>query len=154
MAEQELEGGPGGVPEREELLSTKVAIPRIRPELLTRSPLLEALDQATVHGLTLVCTQPGFGKTTLLAQWAQIARGRVAWLSLDPDDSDPVRFWRYLVAALDHAGLLTGGRVKPLLQAPSGVSSETIVAVLINDLETHPEETTPGLEDTTHISTP
>jgi LuxR family maltose regulon positive regulatory protein len=147
MAEQELEGGPGGVPEREELLSTKVAIPRIRPELLTRSPLLEALDQATVHGLTLVCTPPGFGKTTLLAQWAQIARGRVAWLSLDPDDSDPVRFWRYVVAALDRAGLLTGGRIKPLLQAPSGVSSETIVTVLINDLETHPEETTLVLDD-------
>src|SRR4029450_5557969 len=79
MAKRNRERGPGGVPEREELLSTKVAIPRIRPELLTRSPLLEALDQATVRGLTLVCTPPGFGKTTLLAQWAQIARGRVAW---------------------------------------------------------------------------
>ncbi len=147
MAERERDRGWGGAPEREEVLSTKVAIPRIRAGLLTRSPLLEALNQATVRELTLVCTPPGFGKTTLLAQWAQIARGRVAWLSLDPDDSDPVRFWRYVVAALDRAGLLTGERVKSLLQAPSGVSSETIVTVLINDLETHPEETTVVLDD-------
>jgi ATP/maltotriose-dependent transcriptional regulator MalT len=147
MAERERERGRSGAPERDELLSTKVAIPRIRPGLLTRSSLLEALDQAAVRELTVVCTPPGFGKTTLLAQWAQLAQGRVAWLSLDPDDSDPVRFWRYVVAALDRAGILTGARVKPLLQAPSGVSSETIVTVLINDLETHPEETTVVLDD-------
>ena len=38
--------------------------------------------------LTLLCTPAGFGKTTLLADWAASATQPVAWLSLDPDDSD------------------------------------------------------------------
>jgi LuxR family transcriptional regulator, maltose regulon positive regulatory protein len=55
------------------------------------------------RALVLVCTPAGFGKTALLADWAADATLPVAWLSLDLDDNDPARFWRYVVAALDRA---------------------------------------------------
>jgi LuxR family maltose regulon positive regulatory protein len=101
---------------------------------------LEALDEAMVRELTLVCTPAGFGKTTLLADWAARITRSVAWLSLDPDDSDPVRFWRYVVAALERAGVALGERVPPLLEGPGEVSSEGVVTALLNELETSADE--------------
>jgi hypothetical protein len=89
---------------RDELLATKVTIPRTRPDRLARSRLFRRLDQGVGRPLVLVCTPAGFGKTTLLADWAAGAALPVAWLSLDPDDNDPMRFWRYVVAALDRVG--------------------------------------------------
>src|SRR5919106_2715409 len=96
--------------ERGQLLATKVTIPRIRSGRLARPRLVEALNEARDRELILVCTPAGFGKTTLLADWAQSAKWPGAWLWLDPHDSDPVRFWRYVVAALDRAGASVGER--------------------------------------------
>src|SRR5215831_18335181 len=53
------------------------------------------------HLLTLMCAPAGYGKTTLLAQWCQAqAGGSFAWVTLDKGDSDPVRFWTYLICAI------------------------------------------------------
>jgi LuxR family maltose regulon positive regulatory protein len=57
--------------------------------------------------LALVTAPAGYGKTTLLGQWARASRLRVAWLSLDADDNDPECFLRYLVTAWNevHPGI-------------------------------------------------
>ena len=89
--------------ERDELLATKLSIPRTRPDRLARSRLFQRLDEGMGRALVLVCAPAGLGKTTLLADWAADARLPVAWLSLDLDDNDPARFWRYVVAALERA---------------------------------------------------
>lgn len=133
--------------EREELLATKLTIPRVRSGYLARSRLLKSLDEAMDRGLILVCTPAGFGKTTLIADWADQARRPVAWFSLEPDDSDPVRFWRYVVAAFEHAGVAVGRRVRSLLEAPRGVSSEDVATALLNELETRPDEVTLVFDD-------
>ena len=65
-----------------------------------------------------MCAPAGFGKTALLANWVRSGDRRVAWLSLDAADSDPVRFWRHVVAALDRARPGIGERVAPLLGQP------------------------------------
>ena len=62
--------------ELDELLDTKLAIPRTREKLLPRSRLIEALDEESAGRVILVCTPAGFGKTTLLADWAGL--GEVA----------------------------------------------------------------------------
>lgn len=133
--------------EREELVATKISIPSIRPAHLPRSRLLEALDQATTRTLTLVCTPAGFGKTTLLASWAAGANRRVAWLSLDPADNDPVRFWRYVAGALHRAGAPIGERLVSLLDGPGGISGRGVVAVLINELDAIADDVTVVLDD-------
>jgi LuxR family transcriptional regulator, maltose regulon positive regulatory protein len=113
----------GTARERDDLLTTKLTVPRVRADLLVRSRLVEALDHATTRELVLVCTPAGFGKTTLLADWARAAKLSVAWLSLDPDDNDPVRFWRYVTAALDRACGDLGDQLLPLLTGPGVTSS-------------------------------
>src|SRR5829696_7748738 len=82
------------------LLATKLYVPRARPGFLPRPRLLERLAEGMAGDLVLVCAPAGFGKTSLLADWARHSRSPVAWLSLDASDSDPARFWRYVATAL------------------------------------------------------
>jgi len=74
------------------LLQTKLYIPLIRPELVSRPRLLDRLNAGLVHKLTVVSAPAGFGKTTLVGEWVQTIGGAtppmaVAWLSLDEGDN-------------------------------------------------------------------
>jgi LuxR family maltose regulon positive regulatory protein len=133
--------------ERDRLLATKITIPRIRRERLRRIRLISQLDEGAACGLTLVCTPAGFGKTTLLGDWAQTASQRIAWLSLDPEDNDPVRFWRYVVAALERADVTVGEDVQSMFISPREGSSRGVVTALINGLEAVGDEVTLILDD-------
>src|SRR5262245_45600111 len=99
------------------LLTTKLHIPTTRSDAVPRPRLIALLDQGLARKLTLIAAPAGFGKTTLIAAWLrQIENAelrieknldtgsnsqfRVAWLSLDDDDNDPVRFLTYLIAAV------------------------------------------------------
>ena len=68
---------------------------------MPRTALLERLLTVPAARLVCVAAPSGYGKTTLLAQWAERRRGRRAWVSLDRHDTDPVVLLRYLAVALD-----------------------------------------------------
>src|ERR1700761_6080309 len=120
------------------LLATKLHVPRPQPGFVPRPRLAQVLREGLARGLVLVCAPAGFGKTSLLADWARGGGQPVAWLGLDDGDSDPARFWRYAVAALDRARPGLAGRVGPLLGPPSTGSFEGLVAALINELAADP----------------
>jgi LuxR family maltose regulon positive regulatory protein len=61
-----------------------------------------------------VVAPPGYGKTTLLAQWAQRNRQRVAWISVDRHDNDPAVLLTYLAAALDRIEPIDPNVLQPL----------------------------------------
>jgi LuxR family maltose regulon positive regulatory protein len=132
---------------RDELLATKVNLPRTRPDRLARSRLVQRLDEGMGRPLVLVCTPAGFGKTTLLADWAADATLPVGWLSLDPDDNEPMRFWRYVVAALDRVAGGLAEQIVPLLSPGSGTSAYGVVTALVNRLQTQPDELALVLDD-------
>jgi LuxR family maltose regulon positive regulatory protein len=132
---------------RDELLATKVNLPRTRPDRLARSRLFQRLDEGMGRPLVLVCTPAGFGKTTLLADWAADATLPVGWLSLDPDDNEPMRFWRYVVAALDRVAGGLGEQIVPLLSPGSGTSTHGVVTALVNRLQAQPDELALVLDD-------
>jgi LuxR family transcriptional regulator, maltose regulon positive regulatory protein len=120
---------------RDDALATKFKIPQIRRDLLRRPRLIERLNAALDRELTLVCTPAGFGKTTLLAEWAANASFRVAWLSLDHEENDSMRFWRYVTLALQRVSEPTVESITSLVDPPPGLSSRGLVTALINDLE-------------------
>ena len=124
--------------ERDALLATKLHLPGSRPGQVPRPRLTERLDHGVEHGLVLVCAPAGYGKTALLAEWAQRCPPRTAWLSLDSGDNDPARFWRHAVAAMDRVRPGLGGRLDPLLGPPAPASFEPLVTTLINELATGP----------------
>ncbi len=125
----------------DELLWTKLHIPAARANLVARPRLLAPLSEGLRLGrrLTLVSAPPGFGKTTLIREWA-LATGRpVAWLSLDEGDGDPGRFLRYVAAALEQAGA-------PGLQ-DAALESQAALVTLINRLAASGEEVLLVLDD-------
>ena len=63
-----------------ELRESKFHPPGIRPGIVVRTALLRRLAATRVPVITLAAP-PGYGKTTLMAQWAQRTESRVAWLS-------------------------------------------------------------------------
>ena len=139
MAEPpEAPGAEAAASERDVLLATKRHVPGPRPGLVPRPRLTERLDAELGRGLVLVCAPAGYGKTVLLANWAQRAQFPVAWLSLDAGDNDPARFWRHAVAALDRVRPGVAGRVGPLLGPPAPPSFEPLVTALINELAAQP----------------
>jgi LuxR family maltose regulon positive regulatory protein len=127
------------------LLATKLHVPRPQPGFVPRPRLVETLGEGLARGRVLVCAPAGFGKTALLADWARGHGRPVAWLGLDAGDSDPVRFWRYAVAALDRARPGLAGRVGP----PPPRSSDGLVTALINELaaDRGPDEVLLVLDD-------
>ena len=120
------------------LLATKLHVPRPQPGFVPRPRLVEALGEGLARGRVLICAPAGFGKTSLLADWARGSRRPVAWLGLDAGDNDPARFWRYVVVALDQAQPGIAGRLGPLLGPPAPRSFEGLVTALINELAAQP----------------
>src|ERR1700733_1053911 len=116
------------------LLATKLHVLRPPPGFVPRRRLVKALGEGLARGRVLISAPAGFGKTALLADWARGDGRPVAWLGLDGGDSDPARFWRYAVAALDRARPGLAGRVG---QLPSH-SPEGLVTALINELAADP----------------
>src|SRR5215831_3619550 len=82
------------------LLFTKLHMPRPGSQLVQRSHLYERLAQGMNCALTLVSAPAGFGKTTILADFLTRSATPVAWLSLEVEDNDLVRFLSYVIAAL------------------------------------------------------
>jgi LuxR family transcriptional regulator, maltose regulon positive regulatory protein len=119
---------------RDVLLATKLHVPGPPPGFVPRGRLVEALGEGLARGRVLVCAPAGSGKTALLAGWARGGGRPVAWLGLDAGDSDPARFWRYVVAALDRARPGLAGRVGP----PPPGSFEGLITALVNELAADP----------------
>lgn len=140
--------------QKDALLVTKIGIPGIRSALLPRPHLIEHLNKATTRELTLVSAPAGFGKSTLLASWAESSQSPVAWLSLDGDEDDPARFWRYILAAIDRVYKEIGESALSLLNDPAHPTYKAVVTVLVNEFATHPGEFVLVLDDYHLIESP
>ena len=115
------------------ILATKLAVPALRQQLITRAELVRTLSAGHDHKVTLLDAPAGWGKTTLLAQWAAQERAKVAWLSLDPADNDPARFWTYVVTALQEACPALSTRAVSLLEVHAD-PEQVVLPTLLNDL--------------------
>lgn len=143
------------------ILCTKLLPPRPRVGLVQRTALLAQLDAGRDATLTTVIAPAGFGKTTLVGQWLrqQPEHVRRAWLSLDADDNDLVRFWRYLLSAFQslHPDLgrtamaqLNARPAQPFAPPPIA----TVLRLLLNDLAEWREPSMVVLEDYHSIEQP
>jgi ATP/maltotriose-dependent transcriptional regulator MalT len=118
------------------LLTTKPFVPPIRPEWVPCSHLVERLSAGLGRRkLTLVSGLAGSGKTSLVATWlSDLSDFRVAWLSLDEADNDPLRFFAYLAAALRTVDLHIREQAQRLLESTHLPPVESLVTCLINDI--------------------
>jgi len=119
------------------LLTTKLYIPPVRPELLSRPRLIERLNAGLLHKrkLTLISAPAGFGKTTLLSEWIHHGRTRLVLARLSP--------WVYNIGATNtttpersrseapppqHNPTATVTLSRPVIPAPQSGGIETTAA--------------------------
>lgn len=116
------------------LLATKLYVPRTRPNRVARTRLIDQINRAQQSRLILISAPAGFGKTTLLSEWIPHSPHRIAWLSLDVGDNDPVRFWTYFIMAVQTIDADLGASAMPALQSPQAPAFESILTLLVNDI--------------------
>ncbi len=116
------------------LLTTKLFVPRTRKDLVSRQRLVMRINEGLLRKVTLISAPAGFGKTTLLSEWVRQLDLPSAWLSLDPDDNDPRRFWTYCIAALQTVQPQFGEDAVTALQARQAPQIETLLTGLLNEM--------------------
>ncbi len=79
---------------------TKIVVPRRRSELVSRPRLLALLDDLLDYKLLIVAAPAGYGKTSLLIDYASQRQIPVCWYALDPVDRDPLRFVSHVIASI------------------------------------------------------
>jgi LuxR family transcriptional regulator, maltose regulon positive regulatory protein len=152
------------------ILATKLYLPILRDDVVRRGQLVERLNAGLwqkdgfVRKLTLVSAPAGFGKTTLASEWLRffsptlhpsggfaskmdIPGVRVAWLSLDESDNDPVRFLAYLIASMRVIQAGFGTTTESILQLSQPPPPHIILTSLVNELASLPAPFILGLDD-------
>jgi LuxR family maltose regulon positive regulatory protein len=148
------------------LLTTKLYAPRLRTNRVVRPWLITRLNQGLEQRkLTLISAPTGSGKTTLMSEWlyskaeVETQSGeygvssvfptaysllptplKVAWLSLDRDDNDPVRFLTYVIAALQIIWPDLGETSLNVLHSSRPLPLEAVLTALVNEIATIPTE--------------
>jgi LuxR family transcriptional regulator, maltose regulon positive regulatory protein len=131
------------------LLGTKLVPPFGARMPVSRGALVDQLVAERPRRLTLLDAPPGWGKTTLLAEWVSDLREkrRFAWFTIDRSDNDAVRFWSYAIAALRAAVPPLGAEAAASLGVSGTDPRDIVLPELINELASVEEELVLVLED-------
>src|SRR4051794_39972375 len=118
------------------LVMVKVQVPPPRSHLVGRQRLVRRMSGRGSGRLTVVVAPAGWGKTTLLGQWARDVQAgcAVAWVSLDESDDDPVRFWSYVLHALARVAPSVADGALSALGAPGVDPQDVALPMLLNAL--------------------
>src|ERR1039457_3915933 len=100
-----------------DLVAAELRRPVMRPGTVPRSLLIERLARADSGPIASVVGPAGYGKTTVLSQWAERNGQAFAWVSVDEPDNDPKVLLTYIAAALDAIEPIDG-RVFDALASP------------------------------------
>jgi ATP/maltotriose-dependent transcriptional regulator MalT/DNA-binding SARP family transcriptional activator len=123
------------------VIRTRITTPRRRGELLARQRLYGLLDEMVEKRLVLISAPAGYGKTSLLVDYASRCPMPVCWYSVDRLDFDPQRFISYFIAAIQQKYPAFGIRASAALSGSQNqLDIDYITTVLINDLYDHVSE--------------
>ena len=120
--------------------TSRYSIPALPPGFLRRQRLLDFLYQNVNRKLLLIAAAAGYGKTSLVADFAGDTEFPVAWLALDESDRDLGALAADLLGAIRHRLPNSCPLTSALLAAggPSAAQPEQVAATLASDLENLP----------------
>jgi LuxR family maltose regulon positive regulatory protein len=121
---------------------TKVILPQRRKELFTRQRLINLLYDLLDEKLLLVIAPAGYGKTSLLVDFAHQVDSPVCWYAVDELDQTPERFFTYFIAAIHHQFPTFGEASRAALRAMNPFTPDVnqLVSVIVNDAYEHIQE--------------
>lgn len=118
------------------ILLTKVRAPQRRKDVLRRVRLIDRLHQNLHRKLTFVSAPAGYGKTTLLVDFATDVDAHVCWYRISPEDGDLVQFAQHVVAAFQQQFPGFGISLQQRLDNPgASPDAPSIATELINAVQ-------------------
>ena len=123
------------------IVAAKLRVPVPRETLIPRQHLRDRLRQGRGRRLTLLSAPAGYGKSTLLAQWASEDRlgTPFVWVSLDTGDADPVRLWSHVIRGFQAVHPPVGDTSLGQLRGGPAAVVPGVVPTLVEELENAPE---------------
>jgi ATP/maltotriose-dependent transcriptional regulator MalT/DNA-binding SARP family transcriptional activator len=120
---------------------TKVLLPSKQPSLLHRRRLVDFIHDHIDRKLILVSASAGYGKTSLLVDFAHDAELPICWYSVDEADRDPRVFLEYLIASIRQQFPDFGTRTESALTTTAEANSQlkTLLSALVNDIHNVPD---------------
>ena len=109
-----------------DLVLSKLRRPRLRTGTVHRSSLIDRLEHGDACPIVSVVAPAGYGKTTLLSQWAERNSQAIAWVSMDERDNDPKVLLTYVAKALDEVQPLGEGVFDALASYASPVLGSVV----------------------------
>jgi LuxR family transcriptional regulator, maltose regulon positive regulatory protein len=105
-----------------ELSELKFHAPVARPGIVSRTAVVDRLVATHAAPVISVVAPPGYGKTTLLAQWAERRRPRIGWVSADGRDNDPSVLLTYIAVAINRIERINPAVFRALASPAAAVS--------------------------------
>jgi len=109
-----------------ELLESKLLPPQGRGGAVSRDALIDVVESAAPIPVVSLSAGPGWGKTTLLAQWAERSPRPFAWVNVDEKDNDPIVLLTYVATALDRVARIDPGAFEALASAGASVEGTVV----------------------------
>ncbi len=119
---------------RTTLPNSKFAVPQRTQTYFPRPRLIERLDAGLEMKLTVIKGPAGFGKTSLVAEWAGQKPEAAVWITIDEDDNDPIHFLTSLVHGVRRIDGQIGKAVLDVLESISFPPVDDIVTLFANEL--------------------
>jgi LuxR family maltose regulon positive regulatory protein len=129
------------------LLRTKLARPRIGHDIVHRLRLRQRIENGIDGDLTLVTAPAGYGKTTVVADWARSTSARVAWVTLDEHDKDLVALLAYIIAAVRTLYPGACSELDGVLGRPNLPEPEWLAMLFCSEIDDLPERFVLVLDD-------
>ncbi len=95
------------------LVEAKLSAPSVRPDVVDRRRIMQALEDSADALLTVFEAPAGYGKSTAIRSWCATQDAGLMWVTLDPLDDDPTRLWTYIATAVER---IRPGLARPVLQ--------------------------------------
>jgi LuxR family transcriptional regulator, maltose regulon positive regulatory protein len=121
------------------ITQTKISIPRRRNEILTRQRLLDILNEFLDMRLNIIAAPAGYGKTSLLIDFAHQSQYPVCWQAIDPLDQNIIRFLSHFIAAIQKRFPQFGGDALSSIADANDetINLEAVCTAIVNDLYEH-----------------
>ncbi len=128
-------------------LQSKIQNPRIQPDLVARPHLIEIIEKGLWRKLTILCAPPGFGKSTLIAEWSLKAKNPICWFQVDTQDNLLDNFLIYLCSSIRQVNPDFGEEVNRMIKLTPRPSSDYYANEFLKELEKLPSKVCIVLDD-------
>ena len=128
-------------------LQSKIQNPRIQPDLVARPHLIEVIEKGLWRKLTILCAPPGFGKSTLIAEWSLKAKHPICWFQVDAQDNLLDNFLIYLCNSIRQVKPDFCEEVNQMIKLTPRPSSDYYANEFLKELEKLPSKVCIVLDD-------